>query len=98
MSLSTTKSEPQSPGAKTQERTCEACGRNFEATVGVRGRPQVYCTKGGTCKRIMQLLSWLQDSMVAEDFKPTKERARMIRAQLWQMGNAIHTHETPKKR
>ncbi len=82
--------ETATPDARpnTQTKHCECCGAKFEAPVGRRGRPQVY--HHPNCKKIMQLLSWLEDCIMDENFQPTKTRAGILRSALWNMGNQVN--------
>lgn len=37
----------------------------------------------------MQLVSWVEDLVSEPDFKPSVNRAKMLRSQLWSIGNQV---------
>jgi endogenous inhibitor of DNA gyrase (YacG/DUF329 family) len=72
----------------TEERICPTCGHSFQAPVGGRGRPQVYCCSD--CKKIEQLFSWMEDELSHAAFDPTHEKIKTIRRRIFYLSNLLN--------
>lgn len=65
---------------------CECCGQPLPPQKG-RGRKRVFCDD--KCKRMVSVLSWVED--LVSDINFTPEQATKIRRQLWMTGNMVKT-------
>jgi len=79
----------------TEKRFCPSCGNGFDAPVGVRGRPQVFCSP--LCKKIEQLFSWMEDEISKEDFDPVHSKIKEIRRRLFYLSNLLNAKSHNQK-
>lgn len=80
----------------TEERTCPTCGHTFDAPVGRKGRPQVYCRPD--CKKVEQLFSWMEDELSKVTFEPTHERIKAIRRRIFYLSNLLNSKSSNHKK
>lgn len=66
--------------------SCECCGQPLPTQKG-RGRKRVFCDD--KCKRMVSVLSWVEDLVADINFTP--EQATKVRRQLWMTGNQVKT-------
>lgn len=62
---------------------CSICGRPVCTYSG--GRPRVYHPE---CKKLSQLLSWVEDLLIGINF--TDEKSRALRSRFWYLANQLN--------
>ena len=68
------------------ERLCTLCGRELPARTSRAGRPQ---ERHADCRKIGQLMGWLEDLMTGGEVAFTEEAAQRFRSNLFYMANTI---------
>ncbi len=68
---------------KPKATECPFCGRLVEQPLS--GRPRIYHDQ---CRKLNQLLGWLEDLITQIDF--TDEKSRALRSRLWYLANTLN--------
>jgi endogenous inhibitor of DNA gyrase (YacG/DUF329 family) len=67
-------------------KTCPLCGRDLPEQKRT-GRPRVFC--GSECRKLYQMLGWLEDQLAA--INPTPEKKKNLRRRLWFAANLLNS-------
>lgn len=66
-------------------KTCPVCGQPLPEQK-TTGRPRVFC--GDDCRRLDQMLGWLEDQL--QTVRPTPEKKIKLRSRLWYLANLLN--------
>jgi hypothetical protein len=82
----------------TEPRPCLLCGTAFDARVGGRGRPQVYCSP--VCGEVSSLLGRLETVVLDMALQGTGALPKLaaIRSQLWRIANLLNHAGRPTRK
>ena len=69
--------------------SCRTCGQAITQKPGLK--PREFCDNRGVCREVWHRIEHVATLLDDPRFNPTKEKMRLIRAQLWAMANLLNT-------